>query len=44
MNDADGVCVCVCVLVTQTCPTLCDPMNCQAPLSMEFSWQECRNG
>ena len=22
------VCVCVCVLVTQLCPTLCDPMDC----------------
>ena len=22
------VCVCVCVLVFQSCPTLCDPMNC----------------
>ena len=22
------VCVCVCVLVTQSCPTLCDPMDC----------------
>ena len=27
------------VLVAQSCPTLCDPMDCgpQAPLSMEFS-------
>ena len=22
------VCVCVCVLDTQSCPTLCDPMDC----------------
>ena len=22
------VCVCVCVLVAQSCPTLCDPMDC----------------
>ena len=31
------------VLVAQSCLTLCDPMDCiahQAPLSMEFSWQE----
>ena len=34
------------VLVTQSCPTLCDPMDCvahQAPLSMEFSRQEYRS-
>ena len=34
----------VSVLVTKSCPTLCDPMDCiaahQAPLSMEFSRQE----
>ena len=24
-------CKCVCVLVTQSCPTLCDPMNCSLP-------------
>ena len=32
------------VLVTQSCPTLCDPLDCvvhQAPLSMEFPKQEC---
>ena len=23
--------VCVCVLVTQSCPTLCDPMDCSPP-------------
>ena len=30
------------VLVAQLCLTLCDPMDCtrQAPLSLEFSWQE----
>ena len=30
--------------VAQSCPTLCDPMDCiayQAPPSMGFSWQEC---
>ena len=35
-------------LVTQSCPTLCDPMDCtvahQAPLSMEFSRQEYWSG
>ena len=32
----------VCVLVTQSCPTLCNPMDCahQAPLPMKFSRQE----
>ena len=25
------LCVCVCVLVTQLCPTLCDPMDCCPP-------------
>ena len=25
------VCVCVCVWVVQSCPTLCDPMNCSLP-------------
>ena len=35
------------VLVTQLCPTLCDPMDCiacEAPLSMEFSRQESWSG
>ena len=27
------VCVCVCVLVAQSCPTLCDPMDCSPPAS-----------
>ena len=33
-------------LVTKSCPTLCDPMDCslQAPLSMEFSRQEYWSG
>ena len=40
------VCVCVCMLVSQSCPTLCDPMDCshQAPLSMAFSRQEHWSG
>ena len=25
------VCMCVCVLVTQSCPTLCNPMDCTLP-------------
>ena len=38
-------CVCVCVLVTEACPTLCNPMNCslpacQPPLSEGFAKQE----
>ena len=23
--------MCMCVLVTQSCPTLCDPMDCSSP-------------
>ena len=37
----------VCMLVTQSCLTLCDPMDripCQAPLSMGFSKPEYWNG
>ena len=37
----------VCMLVTQSCLTLCDPMDripCQAPLSMGFSRPEYWNG
>ena len=46
-----GVCVCVCVcvcvrarLVTQPCPTLCDPRTCQSPLSMVFPRQAYWSG
>ena len=37
---------CMCVLVTQSCLTLCNPMNCsrQAPLSIGFSRQEYWSG
>ena len=41
------VCIyCCVVLVTQSCPTPCDPMDCkhQAPLSMQFSRQEYWSG
>ena len=38
----------LCVLVTRSCPTLCDPMDCcppgNSPLSMEFSRQEYWSG
>ena len=36
----------VCVFVTQSCRTLCDPMDCspQAPLSMKFSRQKYWSG
>ena len=38
----------VCVLITKSCPTLCNPMDCivacQTPLSMEFSRQEYWSG
>ena len=38
--------MCVCVLVTQSCLTLCDPVDlaCQGPLSIEFSSQEYWSG
>ena len=41
LSNCGHLCVCVCS-VTQSCPTLCDPMDCghQAPLSMGFSRQE----
>ena len=32
------------MLVVQSCPTFCDPMDHQAPLSMEFSRQEYWGG
>ena len=32
------------VLATQSCPTLCDPMDCQTPLFMGFSRQEYWSG
>ena len=32
------------VLVTQLCPTLCEPIDCSLPLSIEFSRQEYRSG
>ena len=45
LSNCRHLCVCVCS-VTQSCPTLCDPMDCghQAPLSMEFSKQEYWSG
>ena len=41
------VCVCVIVLVIQSCPTLCNPMDCiarQAPPAMRFPRQEYWSG
>ena len=40
------VCVCVCVCVSQSCPTLCDLMDCSLPGSSvtEFSRQEYWSG
>ena len=29
--DQSCMCVCVCVLVSQVCPTPCDPMDCGPP-------------
>ena len=39
-----GACVCVCAKSLQSCPTLCDPMDCSPPGSMGFSRQECWSG
>ena len=40
------VCVCVCVCFTQSCLTLCSPVDCSlpGPLSMEFSRQKHWSG
>ena len=38
------VCVCACETVTKSCLTLCDPMDCQISLSLEFSRQEYWKG
>ena len=38
------VCVCVCVKSLQSCPTRPDPMDHQAPLSLEFSRQDYWSG
>ena len=42
----EDFCVCVCVLVNQSCPTLCDLVDCspQAPLFVESSRQEYWSG
>ena len=29
--DTKYICMCLCVLVAQSCPTLCDPMDCSLP-------------
>ena len=34
----------VCAKLLQLCPTPCDPLDCQAPLSMRFSRQEYWSG
>ena len=36
------VCVCVCVLVTQSCPTLCGPMDCSPPGSSVHGISQAR--
>ena len=43
----NNICLCLCVCVcAQSCPTLCDPMDCSLPgsLTMEFSRQEYWSG
>ena len=36
------MCVCVCVLVTQSCLTLCDPMDCSPPGSSVHGISQAR--
>ena len=36
------VCVCVCMLVAQSCPTLCNPMDCSLPGSSVHEILETR--
>ena len=44
-RERECVCVCVCVCVyAQLCPTLCHPMDCGPPGSLEFSRQEYWSG
>ena len=34
--------VCVCVLVTQSCPTICNPMDCSRPDSSVYGILQAR--
>ena len=45
-QSESAICIYEVVLVTKSCPTLCDPLDCscQAPLSMGFPRQEYWNG
>ena len=41
-SDIHGVYVCVCVLATQSCPTLCDLMDCSPPGSSIYGILQSR--
>ena len=43
-DDLKSLNGCFCAKLLQLCLTLCDPMDCQAPLSMGFSRQEHWSG
>ena len=40
--ESSGRGICVFVLVTQSCPTLCDPMNCSLPGSSVYGILQAR--
>ena len=41
-SPTKSVCACVCVLVAQSCPTLCDPIDCSLPASSIYRILQAR--